>query len=166
MWGKASKALTPDYCISFITKTFILIFRALIVRKEEREAGEQKKQLSFAPSQNAEKLHIFNLMTTCSVIVASTLTTHRNVSKWCWHEVTSHSTKHPTNIERKPWRGCVNDSSPSEFWDGVICEWVSILSASHPDFSTSLSFPSVWSFTCSKLNKTQTEGLHQELNIL
>lgn len=81
MWGKASKAFPPDYCISFITNTFILIFRALIVRKEEREAGEQKRQLSFAPSQNAEKLHIFNLMTTCSVIVASTLTTHQNVSK-------------------------------------------------------------------------------------
>jgi len=94
---------------------FILIFRALIVRKG-RGGGKQKKRnsnLEFTAIAKCRKLHVFNLMTTCSVIVASTLTAHQNDSKWCWHKITRHGTKHLMHTEGKPWKECNNDSSLS-----------------------------------------------------
>lgn len=79
---KISLRLSSEYYISFITTVFILIFRALIVRKKEgerRNVGE--KATEFTAVTKYRKFHVVFNLTACSVIFASTLTTHQNDSK-------------------------------------------------------------------------------------
>lgn len=117
-------------------------------KMEGEGCGRREKATSSSLQSPNTQFHVFNLRTACSVIFASTLTTHQSDSKWCWHKITRHGTKHLANKEI-PRKNAItkmayhlNSETLELFVDGSLS-----FQPSHSDFPTSLSFLSLWSLS-------------------